>query len=146
MSERRTYFYQLDARGRLFHEGTELNDPQFLDFFISRIQKNKTGLYPEFPYLSLCVGEWNFIQPSTSVFVFRKLESGKLFYSPSHSLPFQPDQLRIYRNSLVHPSPLEEWGSFSQELLLEISKNIFEKENTFYFQYEDKEFQIRILP
>lgn len=146
MKERRTYFYQMDSRGRLFHEGSELNDPDFLDFFISRIQKNETGIHPEFPYLSTCAGEWNFIQPATSIFVFRKWEVEKLFYSPNFSVPFQADQLRMFGSSLVHPAPIQEWGSFSNELLLEFSQKIEEKENDLYFHDKTGVFKIRILP
>ncbi|MBM9578737.1 DUF4505 family protein [Leptospira sp. 201903070] len=145
MSPKRIYFYRMDARGRLFHEKSELNDPNFLDFFISRIRKNKTGLHTEFPYLSICAGEWNFIQPETSVFVFQRLEEAKLFYAPSLALPFQPNQLRIFRNSLVHPDPLGEWGSFSRELLFEISNQVIERENEFYFQFGPEEFRIPVL-
>ncbi|MBM9501834.1 DUF4505 family protein [Leptospira sp. 201903071] len=145
MRQRRSYFYRMDSRGRLFHEETELNDPHFLDFFISRIRKNETGIHPEFPYLSICAGEWNFIQPTTSVFVFQKLEEEKLFYSPNHSLRFEPDRLRIFRNSLVHPDPFGEWGFFSSDLLLEISNRMIERENEFYFQTNSGEFRIPVI-
>ncbi|RHX90600.1 DUF4505 domain-containing protein [Leptospira stimsonii] len=146
MSQRRSYFYQMDSRGRIFHEGTELNDPHFLDFFISRIRKNETGVHPEYPYLSLCAGEWNFIQPTTTIFVFRKRESEKLFYSPGRFVLFQPEQLRIQGNSLLHPAPQEEWGSFSSELLLEFSKRIEQREDDLYFQENSMEFKIQVIP
>ncbi len=39
----REYFYRIDASGRLSHEGSELSDPAFLDFFFSRLVPNKPG-------------------------------------------------------------------------------------------------------
>ncbi|MBW0434671.1 DUF4505 family protein [Leptospira yasudae] len=142
MRQRRTYFYQLDGRGRLFHDFSELKDPAFLDFFIERIRKNDTGEHSEYPFLSVCNGEWNFIQPATTIFVFRKLENGNLYYSPSHSVPFQPENLKVFHESLAHPAPLDEWGSFSSELLLEFSKRILQRENQLFLEYEGKNFLI----
>ncbi|UZN06108.1 DUF4505 family protein [Leptospira santarosai] len=142
MRQRRTYFYQLDGRGRLYHDFSELKDPEFLDFFIARIRKNDTGEHSEFPYLSVCNGEWNFILPATTIFVFRKLENEKLFYSPGLAVPFQPENLITFRESLAHPAPLGELGSFSSELLLDFSKKIFQRENRLIFEYLGKEFSI----
>ncbi|XDD51769.1 DUF4505 family protein [Leptospira sp. WS92.C1] len=142
MSQRRTYFYHLDAQGRLFHETSELKDPDFLDFFISRIRKNETRLHPEYPYLSVCAGEWNFIQPTTSIFIFRKLETENLYYSPSLFVPFEPGRLGIFKNSLVHPAPLKEWGCFSSAFLMEISKQIVQKEEGLFFLRQGQEFPI----
>ncbi|EKR63938.1 hypothetical protein LEP1GSC036_1207 [Leptospira weilii str. 2006001853] len=142
MRQRRTYFYQLDGRGKLYHDFSELKDPEFLDFFISRIRKNDTGEHPEFPYLAVCNGEWNFIQPATTIFIFRKLENEKLFYSPGLAVPFQPENLIIFRESLAHPALLGELGSFSSELLLDFSKSIFQRENQLVFEYLGKEFLI----
>ncbi|WP_078127936.1 DUF4505 family protein [Leptospira alexanderi] len=142
MRQRRTYFYQLDGRGKLYHDFSELKDPEFLDFFISRIRKNETGEHPEFPYLAVCNGEWNFIQPATTIFIFRKLENEKLFYSPGLAVPFQPENLITFRESLAHPAPLGELGSFSSELLLDFSKSIFQRENQLVFEHLGKEFLI----
>lgn len=124
MRQRRTYFYQLDGRGRLYHDFSELKDPEFLDFFIARIRKNDTGEHSEFPYLSVCNGEWNFILPATTIFIFRKLENEKLFYSPGLAVPFQPENLITFRESLAHPAPLGEYGCISIDLVLELSKQI----------------------
>lgn len=143
MKQRRIYFYRLDGRGKLYHDSSELKDPEFLDFFISRIRKNDTGEYLEFPYLSICNGEWNFIQPTTTIFVFRKLENGRLFYSPGLSVSFQPENLKVFQESIAHPAPLlGEWGSFSSELLLDFSKQIFQRKDLLIFEYLGKEFSI----
>ncbi|EQA53939.1 DUF4505 family protein [Leptospira kmetyi] len=142
MRQRRTYFYRLDGRGRLFHDSSELKDPEFLDFFNERIRKNDTGEYSEYPFLSVCNGEWNFIQPTTTVFVFKKLENGKLYYSPNLSVFFQPENLRIHNESLIHPAPLEEWGTFSSELLLEFSKRIANVQGILEFSYENRSYKL----
>lgn len=142
MRQRRTYFYRLDGRGRLIHDSSELKDPEFLDFFIERIRKNDTGEFSEYPYLSVCNGEWNFIQPATTVFIFKKLENGKLYYSPSHSVIFQPENLRIRQESLIHPAPLEEWGTFSSELLLDFSKRITNENGKLEFSFENRSFPL----
>ncbi len=37
----REYFYEVDLSGRLFHDGTELSEPRFLDFFFKRLRDNQ---------------------------------------------------------------------------------------------------------
>ncbi|TGM10360.1 DUF4505 domain-containing protein [Leptospira barantonii] len=142
MRQRRTYFYRLDGRGRLFHDSSELKDPEFLDFFNERIRKNDTGEHSEYPFLSVCNGEWNFIQPATTVFVFKKLENGKLYYSPNLSVFFQPENLKIHEESLIHPAPLGEWGTFSSDLLLEFSKRIVNVHGKLEFSYENRVYNL----
>ncbi|TGK65679.1 DUF4505 domain-containing protein, partial [Leptospira gomenensis] len=142
MSGGRSYFYRMDARGRLYHEESELKDPAFLDFFISRIRKNQTGVSLEYPYVSVCAGEWNFIRPETSVYVFQKKENGNLYYSPGLFVPFRPDALRLRHSTLIHPAPWEEWGTFSSELLWEISKRIVFQNSDFFYESELETFRI----
>lgn len=135
----------MDARGRLYHDKSELKDPSFLDFFISRIRKNETGVHPEFPYVSVCAGEWNFILPETSVFVFQKKENENLYYSPGLFVPFRPKTLKLRHSALVHPAPLELWGTFSSELLWEISERIVLQNSAFFYKSVFETYPIETL-
>lgn len=122
----REYFYTIDRQGRLFHDGTELSDPAFLDFFFARLKSNDTGRHPDHPYLSPCGRELNFIKASDTPIVFQKLVDGKLFYSPGLSVVFDPDRLRYAGNAeaLLYPAPVGEWGLLKRELLIEIGRSV----------------------
>nr|OCA01166.1 Uncharacterized protein A9P81_0726 [Leptospira interrogans serovar Copenhageni/Icterohaemorrhagiae] len=71
------------------------------------------------------------------------MENGRLFYSPGLSVSFQPENLKVFQESIAHPAPLlGEWGSFSSELLLDFSKQIFQRKDLLIFEYLGKEFSI----
>lgn len=50
-----------------------ITEKKFLQFFFSRIQLNETGSYPEFPFLSLCGRERNYIRCDDLPLVFTHL-------------------------------------------------------------------------
>lgn len=65
----REYFYYIDHQEQLFLDDTKVKnfitcfkDKEFLAFFFKRLKKNNTNVYNEFPYLSLCGRERNFIR------------------------------------------------------------------------------------
>ncbi|MBL8018314.1 MAG: DUF4505 family protein [Leptospirales bacterium] len=122
----REYFYTIDRQGRLFHDGTELSDPAFLDFFFARLKSNDTGSHPEYPYLSPCGRELNFIKASHTPMVFQKLVDGKLYYAPGLSVVFDPVQLRYAGNAeaLLYPAPVGQWGLLNRELIIEMGRSI----------------------
>nr|XP_046248090.1 UPF0598 protein C8orf82 homolog isoform X2 [Scatophagus argus] len=77
----REYFYYIDHQGQLFLDDTKVKnfvtcfkDKQFLAFFFSRLRSNQTGRYEEdFPYLSLCGRERNFLRCDDRPVVFTHL-------------------------------------------------------------------------
>lgn len=82
----REYFYNVDLQGRLFLEetmpkniATSLKSAKFLDFFFTQLRPNPSdGLYAdEYPFISPCGKEMNFVRPFElrSPIVFYELTS-----------------------------------------------------------------------
>ncbi|WP_165778856.1 DUF4505 family protein [Leptospira perolatii] len=137
----REYFYKIDRQGRIFHDGTRLIDPSFLDFFLKRLVKNHTGLHPEFHYVSPCGKEMNFVQAETYPIIFFKMENARLFYSPGLHVEFQPESMRLDKyGNLIHPGPRELWGGFHLVLLSDFTKNLEEGTPCWKFTWEKKEY------
>ncbi|XP_075262809.1 UPF0598 protein C8orf82 homolog [Convolutriloba macropyga] len=76
----REYFYFIDHQGQLFLDNTKsknfitcFKDQQFLSFFFSRLKANNYGRYDEdFPFVSLCGKERNFLKCDDVPIVFTK--------------------------------------------------------------------------
>ena len=111
----RRYFYNIDLQGRLFLEetfpkniATSIKDDRFLDFFFSRIRKAKKkdldflkehDLQEDYPFVSRCGVETNFIRPASTPIVFHSLVNDTLFYGGSLRVPFQSDRLAVSKTS-----------------------------------------------
>ncbi|KAE8599972.1 hypothetical protein XENTR_v10017414, partial [Xenopus tropicalis] len=92
-------------------------DPRFLTFFFRRLRRNETGRYQEnFPYVSPCGRERNFIRCDDRPIVFSHLLSGGapgaqlLSYCGGGdrlTVPFEPEKLAVQPDSgrLYHPAP-----------------------------------------
>jgi len=125
----REYFYSIDKKGRLSHDGTELTDETFLDFFYERLKQNDTGVHAEYPFVSPCGHEMNFVRVTEggSPIVFTRLDAGRLFYAPSLFVEFDPDALRFAgsaADALLHPSPVGGYGRLRSDLVMELSQCI----------------------
>uniref|UniRef100_V9LDN5 Uncharacterized protein n=1 Tax=Callorhinchus milii TaxID=7868 RepID=V9LDN5_CALMI len=115
----REYFYYIDHQGQLFLDDTKVKnfitcfkDKQFLVFFFKQLRRNVTSRYPEFPYVSLCGRERNFVRCDDLPIVFTHLlesEPELLSYcgGGEHlAIPFQPQKLYMPENGrLYHPAP-----------------------------------------
>uniref|UniRef100_A0A4W3GLV2 Chromosome 8 open reading frame 82 n=1 Tax=Callorhinchus milii TaxID=7868 RepID=A0A4W3GLV2_CALMI len=91
---------------------TCFKDKQFLVFFFKQLRRNVTSRYPEFPYVSLCGRERNFVRCDDLPIVFTHLlasEPELLSYcgGGEHlAIPFQPQKLYMPENGrLYHPAP-----------------------------------------
>mmetsp|Transcript_11757 Transcript_11757/g.23132 ORF Transcript_11757/g.23132 Transcript_11757/m.23132 type:complete len:241 (+) Transcript_11757:116-838(+) len=106
-SHDRKYFYHVDLLGRLFLEdmlpkniATSLKSPKFLNFFFTRLRPNTLGEFEEYPYVSPCGKEMNYIRPADTPIVFDRLETdeedGKeyLMYASDMKEPFDPSLLQ----------------------------------------------------
>ncbi|XP_076375111.1 UPF0598 protein CG30010 isoform X2 [Megalopta genalis] len=110
----REYFYYIDHQGMLFLDDARMKnftscfkDKKFLSFFFKLLKKNETGRYMEdFPYISLCGRERNFVRCDDLPVVFTKIlqkqdnETGK-------EVPFEPGKLymNIRTGRVYHPAP-----------------------------------------
>nr|XP_020457568.1 UPF0598 protein C8orf82 homolog isoform X2 [Monopterus albus] len=124
----REYFYYMDHQGQLFLDDTKVKnfvtcfkDKQFLVFFFSRLRPNQSGRYEEdFPFLSLCGRERNFLRCDDRPVVFTHLlqspaglrgvmgDQELLSYcgaAEKLSVPFRPEALYMHPISgrVYHP-------------------------------------------
>ncbi|MCS6965596.1 MAG: DUF4505 family protein [Candidatus Kapabacteria bacterium] len=119
----REYFYTIDLRGRLWHAGSELSDARFLRSFFQQLQPNTTGRHPEYPYISPCGAEMNYVYPADTPIVFQRLQEGCLWYAGELSVPFAPQKLRFSAEGvLYHPAPVGVWGRLAPEIALELGQ------------------------
>ncbi|XP_037553737.1 UPF0598 protein C8orf82 homolog [Nematolebias whitei] len=125
----REYFYYLDHQGQLFLDDTKVKnfvtcfkDKHFLVFFFSRLRSNQSGRYEDFPFLSLCGRERNFLRCDDRPVVFTHLlqspagpqgltgEQELLSYcggAEMLAVPFRPEALFMHPASgrVYHPCP-----------------------------------------
>uniref|UniRef100_UPI00398EDD15 UPF0598 protein C8orf82 homolog n=1 Tax=Pristiophorus japonicus TaxID=55135 RepID=UPI00398EDD15 len=118
----REYFYYIDHQGQLFLDDTKVKnfitcfkDKQFLVFFFKQLRKNSTGRYLEFPYVSPCGRERNFVRCDDLPVVFTHLmkvegsEGELLSYGGGGdklAVRFEPERLFMPENGRVyHPAP-----------------------------------------
>ncbi|CAL7940551.1 unnamed protein product [Xylocopa violacea] len=124
----REYFYYIDHQGMLFLDDARMKnftscfkDKKFLAFFFKRLKQNNIGRYTkDFPYVSLCGPERNFVRCDDLPIVFTKVvqkensDTGKIedWFGYAHAeellmVPFQPDKLymNIQTGRVYHPAP-----------------------------------------
>ncbi|RZC31984.1 UPF0598 protein CG30010, partial [Asbolus verrucosus] len=73
----REYFYYIDHQGMLFLDDSKMKnftscfkEKKFLRFFFNQLRLNTTDRYREFPYLSICGKERNFVRCDDYPIVF----------------------------------------------------------------------------
>merc|ERR1719361_1233936 len=95
----RKYFYFVDKDGKLYLEETEpktfitaFKAPKFLDFFWRNIRNNTSNVYPEYPWISHCGRELNFIKCEAS--------SPIIFHDLIRRVDDDENQYRSYQVSL----------------------------------------------
>jgi acyl-coenzyme A thioesterase PaaI-like protein len=121
----REYFYTIDTRGNLIHDGGIIDDPVFLDFFYRRLQSNNSGAHADYLYYSPCGPEWNYVAEQDTPIVFRSLNDGCLGYGGTLTVPFAASNLRFGANGvLYHTAPVGTWGRLHANVTLELSKHI----------------------
>lgn len=120
----REYFYRVDSSGHLSHDGSVLSDPAFLDFFFKRLVPNETGRHPEFPFVSPCAGELNFVLPADAPVIFHSLSEAGLRYAATLTVPFHPAHLKFRGASLLYPVSPGVYGRPGTQLSMEIGRDI----------------------
>lgn len=118
-------------------------EKKFLKFFFDRLRINNTGRYSEFPYISLCGRERNFVRcddyPIVYTHVMEKTpQNYYLAYNHASdllALKFEPDKVFMLPLSgrVYHPAPIKvgSVGLIRSKLAIEFSKHfIFENGET----------------
>lgn len=101
----REYRYRVDREGRIFHDGTEIVDPQVLRFFLRAMKRT-----PEGRYLVLCQGEHNWFEPDDTPFVVQRLlldrsagrlTAATLCFAGDYREPLDPATLAVEEEQLT---------------------------------------------
>ncbi|KAB0797643.1 hypothetical protein PPYR_08636 [Photinus pyralis] len=109
-------------------------EKKFLRFFFNQLKINHTGRYTEFPYISLCGKERNYVRCDDYPIVFTHVLEDKLAFNHAGdllTLQFQPEKVYMLPTSgrVYHPAP-EKTGSIGlvrSKLAIEFSKHfVFE--------------------
>ncbi|XP_068789655.1 UPF0598 protein C8orf82 homolog [Struthio camelus] len=124
----REYFYYIDHQGQLFLDDAKVKnfitcfkDVKFLAFFFKQLQPNRSGRYEaDFPYISPCGRERNFVRCDDRPIVFTQLLPGPddadvLSYCGGGDhlvVPFEPSRLAVLPENgrLYHPAPAKAGG------------------------------------
>ena len=89
---------------------TSIKDNRFLDFFFSQVRAvgareiqilEQHGIVDDYPFVSPCGKELNFIRPAATPIVFHSLvnDNSKLVYGGNMKQPFDPSMLAISVNT-----------------------------------------------
>lgn len=104
-------------------------EKKFLRFFFTRLQLNNTNRYQEdFPYLSICGRERNYIRCDDLPIVYTHINDEQLFYAYAAelSVPFEPNKIHMSKTGRIyHPAP-DKFGSIGlmrSQLAIDLSKN-----------------------
>jgi acyl-coenzyme A thioesterase PaaI-like protein len=121
----REYYYELDTRGVLTLDGVIQDDPWFLDFFFRRLAPTANPDYPEYPYVSRCGEEMNYLRVQDTPIVYTGYTDGRLDYAHSLSAAFSPEKLsHSAEGVLYHWAPVGERGRLVPHVAVEIARNI----------------------
>ncbi|NWH69915.1 CH082 protein, partial [Piaya cayana] len=144
----RLFFFFPPAFPQLFLDDTKVKnfitcfkDAAFLAFFFRQLERNRSGRYEaEFPFLSPCGGERNFLRCDDLPVVFTHLSGGPgksriLSYGGAGdrlAVPFQPEKLAMgpANGRLYHPGPARAGG-------LGLVRSALAAELSAGFEYED---------
>lgn len=123
--KRREYFYYIDHQGQLFLDDARIKnftscfkDKEFLVFFFSRLRRNETGRFEqEFPFISPCGRERNFVRCDDVPIVFTDLvPGGDIVSSSPHDTSDSSPPSHTSPPLSPPPSPQLYWGNASDRL------------------------------
>ncbi|KAJ8683409.1 hypothetical protein QAD02_019201 [Eretmocerus hayati] len=166
----REYFYYIDHQGMLFLDDTKIKnftscfkDKKFLTFFFKRLRKNDTSRFPQFPYLSLCGRERNYVRCDDLPIVFTEVVTKtdhstkeiQEFFSYNHTqeslmVPFEPHKIfmSIHSGRIYHPAPETTGGIglVKSSLAIEFSSHFDfangEEKGPTHFRWQGKTYEI----
>ncbi|XP_026487787.2 UPF0598 protein CG30010 [Vanessa tameamea] len=163
----REYFYFIDHQGMLFLDDSRMKnftscfkEKKFLEFFFKRVRLNKTGKYQdEFPFISLCGRERNYIRCDDLPIVYTHIitkgnpETDFLTFGyagESLMSQFQPEKVYMLPETgrVYHPAD-DKYGGIGlvrSKLSIEISKYFTfdngENAPPTHFNWKDRNYQL----
>lgn len=143
----RYYFYDIDTRGNLIHDNSIIDDVGYIDYFFKNLKPNDTGEYSEYPFISLCRREKNYVRAADTPIVFKRLNENRLEYGNSLSVEFSRENLRFSSDGvLYHVAPVGGIGRLSTQVVMELSKWIQPFGDYFSFQAQNDKYNWVIDP
>jgi len=130
----RAWHYWIDADGRFWHEGTELDDPELLKFFMEKMQK-----LPDGRYHVLCQGEDCYFTTEDVPHVIQAVHIApariELIFPGGYSEPLDPETLRVGKDNVLYCQIRKGalTARFNRKSYLELAKNVlFEPQSKSY--------------
>jgi acyl-coenzyme A thioesterase PaaI-like protein len=143
----REYFYTIDLRGNLIHDTTIIDDGEYIDYFYRRLGNNDTEHYTDYPFLSFCGRERNYVRAADTPIVFHRLEDNRLYYGYSLSIEFNRENLRFSSEGIAyHTAPMGEFGRLSPQIIMELSPFIEPFGNYYSFQQPNDKYKWIVEP
>ncbi len=143
----REYYYELDARGVLTLDGVEQSDSWFVDFFFRRLAETANPEYPEYPYVSRCGEEMNYLRVTDTPIVYTGYRDGRLEYAHSLSVAFMPDRLSCSPDGvLYHWAPVGGRGRLVPHVAVEIARNIEPWGPYYAYRQSDSSIMVPLTP
>ncbi|MCO6465198.1 MAG: DUF4505 family protein [Bradyrhizobiaceae bacterium] len=121
----RDYYYSLDLLGNLSLDGVVQDDPWFLDFFFRRLAPTANPHYPEYPYVSRCGDEMNYLKPADTPIVYTGYDGARLYYANSLNVLFHPDRLAYSPDGVIyHAAQVGQYGRLVPQVAMEVARHI----------------------
>jgi uncharacterized protein len=98
----RVWHYWIDVDGHLWHEGTELEDPDLLKFFMEKMKK-----LPDGRFYVLCQGEDCYITAEDVPYVVQNLSlspngAAELIFPGGYREPLDPTTLEVGKKNVLY--------------------------------------------
>lgn len=143
----REYFYTIDLRGNLYHDGTIVDDAEFIDYFYRQLRPNTTGTHPEYSFVSRCGRELNYTRALDTPVIFHHCEHGMLRYADTLTIEFSREKLRFSSEGILyHEAPIGVYGRLAPQLMMELSDSIKPFGNYYTYQAPTDKFPWVIEP
>lgn len=135
----RDYYYHVDDRGTLTLDGVVQDDPGFVDFFYRRLAPTANPYYPDYPFVSRCGDELNYLRPADTPIVFTSFDGERLFYAATLSVPFYADRLSYsHEGILYYEAPVGGWGRVVPSVAVQLAASMQPWGPFFAYQRPDR--------
>ncbi len=121
----RTWHYYIDAEGTVWHDGSELDDPELLHFFFENLRREKDGSLQ-----LLCQGELCMFQCKDVPYIVQSFEDKNgeiiLHFPGSYKEILDPNTLRVGKENVLYCKVKkgEFEARFSRKTYLELAKKV----------------------
>ena len=121
--QHKEYFFEIDERGNVLHNGIEIDDKPFIHVFFTRLKNNSTGKYTDYPFYSPAGYEINFVKPIDTPIVYQRWEQGKLWYHDTLSVSYDAETLRVSDDGILyHAAKVGEHGRIAMPALMHLTE------------------------